>query len=67
MQKIFSQEPDEGGSRTPLKNKQCREQIRFRDENGQEFPKWEKKRLGEVLFEHLDKNKNNKFNLRCFQ
>lgn len=25
------------------------QQIRFRDENGQEFPKWEKKRLGEVV------------------
>jgi len=48
MQKIFSQEPDEGGSRTPLKNKQSREQIRFRDDNGQEFPKWERKRLNEI-------------------
>ena len=31
------------------------QEIRFRDDNGQEFPKWEKKRLGE-LFEHLEKN-----------
>ena len=46
MQRIFSQEPDEGGSRTPIKNKQPREQIRFRDDNNKEFPKWEKKRLG---------------------
>ncbi|HYX08246.1 MAG TPA: restriction endonuclease subunit S [Bacteroidales bacterium] len=49
MQRIFSQEPNEGGSRTPLKNKQPREQIRFRDDNGKEFPMWEKKRLGDLV------------------
>ncbi len=37
------------------------QEIRFRDENGEEFPEWEKKRLGDVLFEHLDKNSDNEF------
>ena len=37
------------------------QKIRFGDDNGQEFPKWEKKRLGEVLYEHLDKNDKNEF------
>jgi len=37
------------------------QEIRFRDDNGQEFPMWEKKRLGEVLYEHLDKNDNDVF------
>ncbi|MDP1814102.1 MAG: restriction endonuclease subunit S [Leadbetterella sp.] len=35
------------------------QEIRFRDENGNSFPDWEVKKLGEVLFEHLEKNKNN--------
>jgi type I restriction enzyme S subunit len=26
--------------------------LRFKDENGKAFPKWEEKRLGDVLFEH---------------
>lgn len=37
------------------------QEIRFRDDNGQEFSRWEKKRLGEVLYEHQDKNVNDEF------
>jgi type I restriction enzyme, S subunit len=35
------------------------QEIRFRDENGQEFPKWEKKRLGELTDKTGIKNKAN--------
>jgi len=38
------------------------QEIRFKDDNGQEFPKWEKKRLGEVLIEHKTVNSENRFN-----
>jgi type I restriction enzyme S subunit len=31
-------------------------EIRFKDEEGNEYPEWEEKRLGEVLFEHKDKS-----------
>jgi len=54
MQKIFSQEPEERGSRTPSKNNNACEQIRFKDDNGQEFPKWEKKKLGDLLSVTID-------------
>lgn len=47
MQKIFSQETDKGGSRTPKKNKKGGEQLRFKDDN--EFPKWEVKKFDECL------------------
>lgn len=32
------------------------QEIRFRDENGKDFPKWEKKRLGEVAEKKKEKN-----------
>lgn len=35
------------------------QQIRFKDDNGQGFPKWEKKRLGEVSERNQSKNKTN--------
>ncbi len=34
-----------------------KQEIRFKDEEGKEFPKWEKKRLGEYLVEFNDKSK----------
>jgi type I restriction enzyme S subunit len=37
------------------------QEIRFKDENGNEFPKWERKRLGEVLIEHKTVNSDNRF------
>ena len=33
------------------------QEIRFKDDNGQEFPKWEKKRLGELTYKTGKKNK----------
>jgi type I restriction enzyme S subunit len=37
------------------------QQIRFNDDDGMEFPKWEKKRLGEVLYEHKTLNSKGDF------
>lgn len=37
------------------------QQIRFKDDDGREFPKWEKKRLGEVLYEHKTLNSKGDF------
>ncbi|KXK37691.1 MAG: type I restriction-modification system subunit S [Bacteroidetes bacterium OLB9] len=37
-------------------------QLRFRQDDGSDFPKWEVKKLGEVCFEHQLKNKNNETN-----
>ena len=35
------------------------QELRFKDENGKEFPKWEVKKLGEVTFKVGQKNKDN--------
>ncbi|GEM67167.1 type I restriction-modification protein subunit S [Sphingobacterium mizutaii NBRC 14946 = DSM 11724] len=35
------------------------QEIRFKDENGNDFADWEEKRLGEVLFHVSKRNKNN--------
>lgn len=37
------------------------QEIRFKDENGHDFPDWEGKKLGEVLFEHKEKNIGTKY------
>ena len=34
------------------------QEIRFKDDNGQEFPKWEKKKLGELTYKTGKKNKD---------
>jgi type I restriction enzyme S subunit len=36
------------------------QQIRFKDDDGKEFPKWEKKRLGELTYKVGKKNKDKK-------
>jgi len=37
------------------------QEIRFKDENGKEYPDWERKKLKDVLFEHKTLNSGNKF------
>ncbi|TDS18569.1 type I restriction enzyme S subunit [Maribacter caenipelagi] len=36
--------------------------LRFKDENGEDFPDWEEKRLGELAERNANKNKENKVN-----
>lgn len=39
-----------------------KQEIRFKDENGKEYPEWENKKLNELLFEHKIRNNNLQFN-----
>tara|TARA_R110000868_G_scaffold152299_1_gene376934 strand:+ start:1922 stop:3358 length:1437 start_codon:yes stop_codon:yes gene_type:complete len=36
--------------------------LRFKDENGEDFPEWEEKRLGELAERNTNKNRENKVN-----
>lgn len=36
--------------------------LRFKDDNGKDYPKWEEKRLGEISEKVTEKNKGSKFN-----
>ena len=35
------------------------QEIRFRDENGEDYPKWEERKFNEILFEHGSKSTGN--------
>jgi type I restriction enzyme, S subunit len=52
MQKLF---PSAGSGQAP--------EIRFKDENGEEFPEWEEKRLGDVFTRITIKNKEDNQNV----
>ncbi len=39
------------------------QELRFKDDNGNDFPEWEEKELGEVLIKNSIKNKNQEFQL----
>lgn len=39
------------------------QELRFKDENGEEFPEWEERKLGEVAQKRIVKNKGNEINL----
>ncbi len=39
------------------------QELRFKDENGNDFPEWEEKSLGEVAEKRIVKNKDNNINL----
>jgi len=39
------------------------QEIRFKDDKGKVFPKWEKKKLGEILIKNSIKNKNQQYPL----
>lgn len=39
------------------------QELRFNDEKGKAFPKWEKKKLGDVLIKNSNKNKGQRYSL----
>lgn len=39
------------------------QELRFKDEDGKKFPKWEKKKLGDVLIKNSNKNKGQRYSL----
>lgn len=39
------------------------QELRFKDSNGNDYPEWEEKRLGDILIKNKEKNKNNQYTL----
>ena len=39
------------------------QELRFKDNEGNDYPEWEEKRLGEILIKNKEKNKNNQYTL----
>lgn len=39
------------------------QELRFKDNNGNDYPEWEEKRLGDILIKNKEKNKNNQYTL----
>lgn len=37
------------------------QELRFKDSNGNDYPEWEEKRLGDILIKNKEKNKNNQY------
>ena len=40
-----------------------KQELRFKDSNGNDYPEWEEKILGKIIIKNKEKNKENKYNL----
>lgn len=40
-----------------------KQELRFKDSNGNDYPEWEEKILGNIIIKNKEKNKENKYNL----
>lgn len=63
IQQLTDLKSERENYKTGMMQQIFRQQIRFRDENGNDFPEWEKKKLGEFLIQKSTRNKDYKINL----